>query len=70
MAFKWLQKKNLNSSYIRLYQKTAFGIDFGLWEVLEIDDDDDDDYDDHNDYYDVFSVFQRSSNTFGTRGEK
>ena len=51
-----------NSTYIRLFQKTAFGIDFRLWEVPEIyyddddnddDEDDDDDDDDHN--YDVFS---------------
>ena len=53
-----------NSTYIRLFQKTAFGIDFRLWEVPEIDDDDDDndddeddddDDDDDDDNYDVFS---------------
>ena len=38
---------------MELYQKTAFGIDFGLWEVPEIDDDvDDDDYDDDDDHDD------------------
>ena len=55
--------------------KTAFGINFGLLEVLKIDnddnddddDDDDDDYDD-NDDYDVFSSSQRISNAIGTRG--
>ena len=53
--------------------KTAFGINFGLLEVLKIDnddnddDDDDDDYDD-NDDYDVFSSSQRISHTICTRG--
>ena len=52
--------------------KTAFGINFGLLEVLKIDnddnddDDDDDDYDD-NDDYDVFSSSQRISHTICTR---
>ena len=55
--------------------KTAFGINFGLLEVLEIDDDDDDDNDDDddddyddNDDYDVFSSSQRISHTICTRG--
>ena len=62
-------KKNYNSNYIGLFQKTAFSIDFWLWEVPTIDnddddndgdddydDDDDDDYDDDDDDdYDVFS---------------
>ena len=52
--------------------KTAFGINFGLLEVLErdndYDDDDDDDYDD-NDDYDVLSSSQRISHTICTRGE-
>ena len=52
--------------------KTAFRINFGLLEVLKIDnddnDDDDDDYDD-NDDYDVFSSSQRISHTICTRGE-
>ena len=52
--------------------KTAFGINYGLLEVLKIDnddnddDDDDDDYDD-NDDYDVFSLSQRISHTICTR---
>ena len=36
-------------NYIGLCEKTAFGIDFGLWEVLDIDDNDDDDDDDDDD---------------------
>ena len=47
--------------------KTAFGINFGLLEVLKIDNDDDDDYDDDNDDYDVFSSSQRISHTICTR---
>ena len=53
--------------------KTAFGINFGLLEVLKIDnddhddDDDDDDYDD-NDDYDVFSSSQRIFHTICTSG--
>ena len=51
--------------------KTAFGINFGLLEVLKKDnddnDDDDDDYDD-NDDYDVFSSSQRISHTICTTG--
>ena len=51
--------------------KTAFGINFGLLEMLKIDnddnDDDDDDYDD-NDDYDVFSSSQRISHTICTWG--
>ena len=55
--------------------KTAFGINFGLLEVLKIDDDDnydnddddDDDYDDNTDY-EVFSSSQKISNKIGTRG--
>ena len=52
--------------------KAAFGINFGLLEVLKIDnddnddDDDDDDYDD-NDDYDVFSSSRRISHTICTR---
>ena len=55
----------VNMNYIGLYQIIAFGIDFGLWEVPEIDDDDDDDGDDdvdddnEDDDYDVFSSSQR-----------
>ena len=50
--------------------KTDFEINFGLLEVLKIDnddnDDDDDDYDD-NDDYDVFSSSRRISHTICTR---
>ena len=47
-----------NSNSIRLYQKTAFGINFIPWEVPKIDvddddDDDDDDFDDDSGDYDV-----------------
>ena len=46
----------------------AFIINFGLWEVAEMDeDDDDDDDDDGNDDYDVFSSSQRIANTIGTK---
>ena len=47
MLFESLKKK-FNSNYITLIQKTAFGMDFGLWEVPKIDNDDDD-YDDDDD---------------------
>ena len=55
-------------------KKNDFGINFGLLEVPEIDnddsdDDDDDDVDDDdNDDYDVFSSSQRISHTIFTRG--
>ena len=46
-------------SYYLLYQKNTFRINFGLWEVSEIDNDgddgDDDDDDNDNDDYYVFS---------------
>ena len=55
--------------------KTAFRINFGLLEVLKIDnddndydDDDDDDDCDDNDDFDVFSSSQRISHTICTRG--
>ena len=52
--------------------KTAFGINFGLLEVLKIDDndddDDDDDYDD-NDDYDVFLHPKGSHTQFALGGE-
>ena len=56
--------------------KNYFKTNFGLLEVLEIedddkdddDDDDDEDYDD-NDDYDVFSPSQRISHTICNRGE-
>ena len=54
--------------YIRLYQKTAFRIDFRPLEVPEIDTDGDDDDDvDDNDDYNVFSSSQRISTTIGTK---
>ena len=53
--------------------KNYFGINFGLLEVLEIDDDDSDDDDDDDEYndnddYGVFSSSQRISHTICTRG--
>ena len=52
--------------------KTDLGINFGLCEVLKIDDnnsddDDDDEYDDNDDYH-VFSSSKRISHTICTRG--
>ena len=51
-----------NIIHLGLYQKTAFEIDFRLWEVPKIDNDDDYDIDDDinddiddSDDYDVFS---------------
>ena len=61
------------SNYRWLYYKTASGIDFGLWELPEIDDDydDDDNVDDDDDVddYNVFSSSQRISIIIGTRGK-
>ena len=54
-----------NCNHMRFEVETAFGINFGLLEVLKIDDDDD--YDD-NDNNDVFSSTQRISHTICTRG--
>ena len=48
-------KKFRTAFILDFIRKTAFGIDFGLWEVLDIDDGDHDDND--NDYYDVFNFF-------------
>ena len=43
MLFEIICKKNQNSNYKGLFQKIAFTINFGLWEVPKIDNDDDDD---------------------------
>ena len=40
----------LNSKYIWLFEKNAFGTYFVLWEVSEIDYGNDDDDDDDNDF--------------------
>ena len=49
-----------NRYYIGPYQKIAFGINFGLWEVPKIDDDNDDDDDGDDDANDECYVFSSS----------
>ena len=51
MLFESLCGFFYNSNQMGVYMKTDFGINFGLLEVLEIDDDDSDD-DDDDDYDD------------------
>ena len=51
MLFESLCGFFYNSNHMGFYMKTNFGINFGLLEVLELDDDnsDDDDDDDYDD---------------------